>query len=1017
MAAIRFCGCSVINFNSGIGWGGNKSFLEVNVVQDDRNGDFFNPPPLGYPCYFYFGASYHFWGLLYNWKNADAIQGRNVYTLRLEDPRDILEGTQLFLNGYNGSTFNVYNILNCYGYWENNLGYGSSNANEGGMPWSQVLAAVQALTNTPGQTPFGGPLNYRGISYAVDLSLLPVPPADYRIGAGGQSNMSLLDAIQQICDDGGCDFFVELDPGAVVPVIRVYTVSRYMQPPLGTIANIVSSNWGGTVKSSDNGLELRNTPTSKFLVGGAQQQMYETLDYQPFWGYDIDGTPIQNLVVTIPGLGTCNAAYVNAQEISSVFNGFSSDPLHYFLTEFELRFALGDAKRRGAWEQYVVYETIELNPTNNPLGFVKAVTIGPEGVKSALQADGNNNAAKVLSNFFDKVGASQEQIFKQGQLLDFVKKIATNWYGKKYWVPLPFMVSYLDPTTLVVHNSQDITDGAWTNDVAPLGLSDINGLKFKQPDGKFEAVVAYDARGVDLAQVSPQDTIIQGNTLYTKMSVEKTIVRWPLTGTPTVVATINNPISLQVANIGGDLNALATVFRQADGRELWKAFQGRRAFGTLNVLVAAPRVAPTALAIPTRSNISTYGPWYYAGPPGKVIVEQAPDLVPWEYGGSTYMELAAIARVTSSVTFMQLSEMGRLELVGLPLASLGATLLAGGPNLTNVDVRYGKDGIITSYAFRTFTESHLNRFIAGTQEKLKRTGRLQNEIRKSILLSLVSQNLTFNSLAEVNNDFFRRLPKWQISASPTPVIISSAVEDGSEIRISTAICDAEEAWTGIGGGLNVGGQEDAELFKNSSIVSLSAILRPFSNNTDIDPELLIPQIEESGIAGDDFGDNAVLHTSLLNPYNFVSSSDLEYVLGSAAPTEGNYIVNSEQVDLDNIRGVGMSMPMMCVGWGYDIDGDSTPDPFNADAFKAGPLDPLWDYNRGVWSVHDLVFGRLRSACSASGTASMQLWDRLNPLQPTLNISNFFNSAIPSGKSVVAGYMPYSNKWVIIAADC
>ncbi len=386
MAVIKFCGASVLGFNSRLGWSQNQSTLEVSLVEDRlREGDIFNPPGVGQPCYFTFGPSFKFWGILQSWKKQDAIGGRDLYNVQIKDPREILDSTQLITGVYNGTTFGIPNILNCYGYWENLLGYGGANNNQGGMLWSKILTAVQTLTNTPGGTLMGGPLNYLGVNYAVDLSMLPVPPPFYRLTGG--PTVSLLSAIQQICDDGGTDYFVELDPGTIMPIIRIFTVSRYAQPPFGTITALTNSVWGGTATRVSNGLELRNDTTTHFLIGGPQQTLYQTDNIQPFWGYDGDGFPIPNQIVFVPNLGFCNGAFVNCEEIAGAFNDGRTS---YFLTEFEMRFALEDT---GAWEDYVIYETFVLNNR-------KSFSIGPLGLQNMLISNrlrGFNLPADVLS--------------------------------------------------------------------------------------------------------------------------------------------------------------------------------------------------------------------------------------------------------------------------------------------------------------------------------------------------------------------------------------------------------------------------------------------------------------------------------------------------------------------------------------------------------------------------------------------------------------------------------------------
>jgi hypothetical protein len=1016
MPAIKFCGASVVGFNSRLGWGSNSSSMDVSVVEDTlRSGDIFNPPGVGKPCYFTFGPVFKFWGMLQNWQKSDSINGLPTYSVQVKDPRELLENTKVIIGAYNGQTFGMANIINAYGYWENNLGFGGSGANTGGMPWSKVLSAINAITLLPDNTGlFGGPLQFKDTKYIVDLSLLPAVPPYYRVGGSNMAAVSLMDLIQQVCEDAAVDYFVELDPGTTFPVIRVFTVSRYAQPPLGTIAQLANTNWGGTVVRSSNGLELRNAPTSHFIVGGQEQNLYTTDSIQPFWGYDSEGNPVQNMVVYIPGMGYTNAAYVDASRIAGSFNNGART---YFLTEFEMRFALDDTP--SVWDSYVVYESWITNNlksfTIGPIGLQEMISVWNFQVPFDLRNPGINPRADALADFLRRVGApdggaSNAQLFAQNEVKDFVKEMAQNWYGKKFWVQLPFVTRYTDPETLVVQNTHDVSDGGWVGeDQTPLGLREENALKFMTQDNRFEAMALYDATAINLERLSIDDSALQqdDNTFYTKIQVDKAIYTWPQTGIPNVLITVNTPVSTEIANIGGDLGQLGIVFGQV-GNNIWQAFQGRRAFGAFNVRCAPPRLSPRIVAIPLRSNISTYGPWYLAGAPGKVLVEQMNDLTPWDYGNEEFMNLAAMARVTSAVSFMQEAESGHIELVGMPLTSLGRTLIAGGPEVTNIEIRYGKEGVTTSYQFKTFTELHLNRFIKATQDRIQRMGRLETQLQKASLLALTMSFEQAETNTQIAQSTLRRFPPWQVAwATPHPVIISSAIESsGIGIRVSSALADPQEAWGGIGAFDN-----DTGLFRNSALCSLSAIVRPFNNNpTGV--QLLLPtvRVNPTGIAG--------LTVGKLNPF-LPGNNDFEYLTGGNDPSStGTNFLTRQSIDWNNVRGVGLPMPIMGIGWGYQLDG-SVISPSISSAYKVGPIDMVYDQNRGCWTSHDLIFGYISSNCLPSGgSVNMTICTNGNRLtDKTVTVKNYYGSTVPASSYITAGYMPYSNVLQIIGADC
>src|SRR5690606_27885663 len=142
-------------------------------------------------------------------------------------------------------------------------------SNDGGMPWWLIKAALEALINNNANPQFGGPLTFRGHSYKIDLSELPVPPIEYRLG--GNANINLLGAISSLCLDGGHDFFLRLTDQNV---IQVKTVSRVRQPALNRIQAYIDSVTNN-VESNSKGRELRNEISSAFLVGGPIERLYQ----------------------------------------------------------------------------------------------------------------------------------------------------------------------------------------------------------------------------------------------------------------------------------------------------------------------------------------------------------------------------------------------------------------------------------------------------------------------------------------------------------------------------------------------------------------------------------------------------------------------------------------------------------------------------------------------------------------------------------------------------------------------
>ncbi len=287
-------------------------------------GDLFWGPGLGAPCYFAFDK-WTFNGLCINYQR-EMSSGGEKFQIQLESPVKILEGTQVILGEYYGTTapqipyengiacgIGSYNVINAFGYyehWNYGGGFGDSGRNEAGMVWHDptrnggILVALDDILNNwhtrLGSNVFGGPLVYQqhpnktgsapnGIpyKYEIDLSELRVDagigiPRHYRVGA---SNMSLMSLISDICSASSCDFFVSLEQPSQVQygrgvygTIKINVIKRHENPQSFVIKEAVldaekqgASN--NNVVSNRLGASLVNNPTAKMVLGGPTTRM------------------------------------------------------------------------------------------------------------------------------------------------------------------------------------------------------------------------------------------------------------------------------------------------------------------------------------------------------------------------------------------------------------------------------------------------------------------------------------------------------------------------------------------------------------------------------------------------------------------------------------------------------------------------------------------------------------------------------------------------------------------------
>lgn len=281
----RFLGASIRSFSGSVGWGNTPSRVSVRLVEDASNNDTFVVPAMGQPVLFNY-SGWTFGGIITNWEATGGESGNPLYDVVIEDAREVLNGTQVILDSYNGQTYGIPNLLNVYGYLENGLGFGGSQQSQAGIQWELVRDAIIALTRGANPT-YGDSIAVAGYNYELDLSNLPALDSNYRITSKA---MTLMDFCQEVCSAAVHDFFFTVEyalavsPGqlltelddSVVGIIRylkIHTINRNIAPTFGAITNFIASTPGAVSKKA--GFEFSSTETSsKFLVGGKKTDLY-----------------------------------------------------------------------------------------------------------------------------------------------------------------------------------------------------------------------------------------------------------------------------------------------------------------------------------------------------------------------------------------------------------------------------------------------------------------------------------------------------------------------------------------------------------------------------------------------------------------------------------------------------------------------------------------------------------------------------------------------------------------------
>lgn len=347
---VMFLGCTVRSFGASIGWNEQASTVSIDLVQDDcapiegtkiyydidskqpieynQADPGYLDPSLGSPCFFKYGR-FEFTGLLSNIKRGGINTNKNLYTVTLTSPVEILKSAEVILGEYAGEIFQN-NVFNVYGALEKEFGiacttfeqdpvdgpifgstaggYGGAGRTDAGLPWPKVRQKLVQLTSSiptePNDLPFspngrirfpgggnGGfgllPADVLGVSeYTLDFSEIPVSETDIRIAG---SNADILSIVSQVCQEFAHDYFIELVYSSGIKIIKFRTVSRIQEPPTGQIAQFIDNlSASSNLVNAQYGQELRSEIGSKMLIGGQKRSMYQVDNGVPLSGADPD---------------------------------------------------------------------------------------------------------------------------------------------------------------------------------------------------------------------------------------------------------------------------------------------------------------------------------------------------------------------------------------------------------------------------------------------------------------------------------------------------------------------------------------------------------------------------------------------------------------------------------------------------------------------------------------------------------------------------------------------------------
>lgn len=973
-----FMGASIRTFDANIGWGTQSTTLRVGLVEDPDNGDNFDPVDIGLPVRF----TYENWsmdGILQNIRNKNSDTGKNIIEVTISDPRQILEGVQMILANYAGTIDGVPNLYNVYGYLENEKGFGGSFINNAGMSWSTIKQTITQLASDT-------PIKFRGSSYFVDLSLLPPIPSTYRIGG---SNIDLLSFIQNVCETGGCDYFVEL----IGNIIKVRTVNKGTQPSFGRIAQFISQTDGSSANST--GFDLEYNITSKFVVGGNVERVYlQDSNIIPFWGYQWEDPMNRINPRPVIGQGEGNNHRFLLDGTAITYPGLTDFRSGYPCDVGELRAALIDQE---AWEAYLLANDLEDNIHHNKVEKIGIQSNFKHSINVMLGGDPDDDSDPInlldITEFIPKDFANLSKNQKNRinnelnndkwqiptRVYEFVKRFASENFGRKYMVPIPFVFVKKEPESNTIKTSLEPTDSGFVEEslfpnlvarnLAPLDINFVTDSK-----NKIVAYVRFDANqeiideegnrsdSLDVSLLGEEDYVISGNSVFVKCIIDpqKVIYLRPENATgPRVIITLPAPV-LSTHNTENPMGNLLNLFiKKAEendtdnpevlAKRVFSKVGGESIFTGETSMPLTPVIA----AIPLRDNTKTYGPWKSVGAEGKVDFEQNNDMVPWNFGNFEAMNKAGNAIVEEALVNRQVSEGGSVEFPGAPAINLGRNLISGGPHISDINVSVNpQGGVTTNYRCNSWDVPGVGRISRSNIERMQKISKVAQE-QKRAFRSLFHERKPFSheNLNGEQKTVLRQFPARLRRTTSSHMLMGEMVPQASGDKVITNVASSPfyNLLTVLDNATTSGVPSN---YPNLAGTSMDGMFRPFSTDSDASG---IPHYETPS------GSTSDIDSDSLDPYQ--TGHDVGVVIrGDERPDNLNIDTFGDGGPSDVYRPLGLRAPLVMVGWGYDTNGKPVPnktpdDPGDdfldnhlqrSDKWKVGPLDSRWDNNRKVW---------------------------------------------------------------------
>lgn len=958
------------NFSMTLGLGSQSSNLDIELIADTcGTAGGVTLPTTGRAVRFQCNQVV-FGGIINSISYSESSTGI-TYKLKVIDPRKLLENVSVLLQGYYCRDIQAANFINVGAIIEAGVaacppGNDTQNwprvgncSNFGRINNANGVFLKQALAGIQGNNPFvyttSGETLYLGLGSIINIT----PP----YAKTESVTSSLLSLITQACDEGSCDFVVEL----VGTIINVIPINRAIQPPLGVISNIIATaQRTGTLISGEVGTEELYENSNKIILGENVQYL-RTIDapnkVAMMLGTDMNDNPIR----------VYNANFTVPINISTLAAGFSTQgyslPYMFPISEAEIIAA-------GSTELWKLYGA---NNDNSLSGYLlNLLEIKPDLTEvlkafNSLLSSPNitdfNTSLETISGISSASTKARKSYLYELAYDWFTQEFISAYYGRKWLVPINHICANPAPQSNKVAdggyiNLSDVpSDGGWPNDYNLLGLTyGQNTSLFETPDGRLAGFLRMNTsqslprrlgnRTINFVPspegLDPSSTLIIGNNCYAKIGTEGEIFRRSASVGEVLVTSpfLSMTPVFNTDLVSEGLRTLAVLL--GDGTlpsQIQNNTTGASQKSNVNIFkLGKPSCSFDYVSVPMKSNVYVYGPWVgRRGSIGSTAVEQT-NLSPWNYGGMDTMYAVGQALAQNGLRTSNRTESGSMTLAEPPGYSIGYFLSAA-VVVNNITVNYNSGGVTTTYDFQTYSQKfgQYGKTISDTIQKSVKT---RNEILGYIKAQRRTLITSANSIRKELAKFDIKQGKYATSepatkkASPSYLLVGGYYDPGAENKAYTVgLNSANQFETSIKG----------EGFQNLAIMSLDGLLAPVSlggrggrlprfasswgyekgNESHTTRPCMPPVGDTPKLAINRKYLNPIVTRSFLSQWEGrgASNSFNIRVMGFGDNSGSNDIFSISKTKYDNQNDFGfyaLRGPLVLQSWGYDTEGKPIP---------------------------------------------------------------------------------------------